>query len=80
MAPGGAVSGASGYMGNPTVQGVPGDACRGGGPGGGVNLDGTRGPFATMRGAAVVANEFRARSLRAVAFHNGDGYCVRVSR
>ncbi|HEY6514355.1 MAG TPA: hypothetical protein VI032_20430 [Burkholderiaceae bacterium] len=74
------VSGAWGYMGNPTVQGVLGDACRGGGPGGGVNLDGTRGPFATLRRAEEVASQFRAQGLRAVAFHNGDGYYVRVSR
>src|SRR5262245_56357792 len=75
-----AANGAWGYVGNPTVQGVLGDNCRGGGAGGGVNQDGTRGPFATMRRAEEVANEFRARGLRAVAFHNGDGYYVRVSR
>jgi len=73
-------NGAWGYAGNPTVQGMLGDGCRGGGPGGGVNQDGTRGPFATMRRAEEVANQYRGQGLRAVAFHNGDGYYVRVSR
>ena len=73
-------NGAWGYMGNPTVQGMLGDACRGGGAGGGINQDGTRGPFATMRRAEEVAAQFRNQGLRAVAFHNGDGYYVRVSR
>ena len=73
-------NGAWGYAGNPTVQGVVGDACRGGGPDGGVNQDGTLGPFATMRRAEEVANGYRSQGLRAVSFHNGDGYYVRVSR
>ena len=73
-------SGAWGYDGNPTVQGTFGDACRGGGPGGGINQDGTFGPFATMRRAEEVAGQYRSQGLRAVAFHNGDGYYVRVSR
>jgi hypothetical protein len=73
-------NGAWGYAGNPVVQGVVGDGCRAGGPGGGVNQDGTRGPFATMRRAEEVANQYRSQGLRAVAFHNGDGYYVRVSR
>jgi hypothetical protein len=73
-------NGAWGYVGNLTVQGILGDGCRGGGAGGGVNQDGTRGPFATMRRAEEVANQFRSQGLRAVAFHNGDGYYVRVSR
>ena len=73
-------NGAWGYMGNPTVQGILGDGCRGGGDGGGINQDGTRGPFATLRRAEEVAAQFRSQGLRAVAFHNGDGYYVRVSR
>jgi hypothetical protein len=73
-------NGAWGYMGNPIVQGILGDNCRGGGAGGGVNQDGTRGPFATLRRAEEVAAQFRSQGLRAVAFHNGDGYYVRVSR
>lgn len=44
-----------------------------------VNRDGTYGPFATMRRAEEVAQTFRDRGCRAVAFHNGDGYYVRVS-
>jgi hypothetical protein len=73
-------NGAWGYAGNPVVQGVLGDPCRGGSPGGGVNQDGTRGPFATLRRADEVANQFRSQGMRAVAFHNGDGYYVRVPR
>src|SRR5262245_53496468 len=46
-------SGAWGYMGNPTVQGMLGDLCRGGGADP-INRDGTRGPFATLRRAEEV--------------------------
>lgn len=75
-------SGHWGYVGNPTVQGVIGERCVTGGAGGagGQNIDGTYGPYATMRRAEEVANGFRTRGLRAVAFHNGDGYYVRASR
>jgi hypothetical protein len=73
-------SGAWGYAGNPIAQGVLGDGCRSGQADAGVNQDGTRGPFATLRRAEEEANKFRSRGLRAVAFHNGDGYYVRVSR
>lgn len=73
-------TGAWGYAGNPVVQGYFGDACRRGGVGGGVNQDGTLGPFATMRRAEEVANHYSSQGLRAVAFHNGDAYYVRVSR
>src|SRR5262249_50298005 len=72
-------TGAWGYAGNPTVQGRLGDGCRGGGPGGGVNQDGTIGPFATLRRAEEVADQYRAMGRRAVAFHNGNGYYVRVA-
>jgi hypothetical protein len=73
-------NGAWGYAGNPTVQGVLGDACSAtGGTGGQVAGDGTYGPYATMRRANEVANDLRRRGLRAVAFHNGDGYYVRAS-
>jgi hypothetical protein len=44
-----------------------------------VNQDGTYGPFATMRRAEEVAQGFRQRGCRAIAFHNGDGYYVGVS-
>jgi len=73
-------SGAWGYAGNPMTQGVLGQGCLGGQGDPAVNQDGTRGPFATMRRAQEEANKFRSRGLRAVAFHNGDGYYVRVSR
>lgn len=73
-------SGAWGHAGSPVTQGVLGDGCRGGPADTGVNQDGTRGPFATMRRAEEEADKFRSRGLRAVAFHNGDGYYVRVSR
>ncbi|MBX3605047.1 MAG: hypothetical protein KF788_07240 [Piscinibacter sp.] len=74
-------NGAWGYAGNPTVQGVIGDACSAtGGTGGQVAGDGTYGPYATMRRANEVANDLRRRGLRAVTFHNGDGYYVRASR
>jgi hypothetical protein len=66
-------SGAWGYAGGPQ-QGVVGEGCGGG------NADGTQGPFATLRRAEEVANGYRARGQRAVAFHNGDGYYVRVQR
>jgi hypothetical protein len=70
-----------GYAGNPRVQGVLGEHCaRGAGPTGGTNLDGTHGPFASMRRAEEEAAKYRAQGYRAVAFHNGDGYYVRVSR
>jgi hypothetical protein len=36
------------------------------------------GPFATMRRANEVANEFRSLGFSALAFHNGDGYYVKV--
>jgi hypothetical protein len=36
------------------------------------------GPYATMRRANEVANEARSYGFSAVAFHNGDGYYVRV--
>jgi hypothetical protein len=36
------------------------------------------GPYATMRRANEVANEARGYGYSAVAFHNGDGYYVRV--
>jgi hypothetical protein len=64
-------NGAWGYAGGPQ-QGVVGDGCR--------NGDGTEGPFATRRRAEEVANHYRSRGQRAVAFHNGDGYYVRVAR
>ncbi|MBK7531934.1 hypothetical protein [Piscinibacter sp.] len=64
-------SGAWGYAGGPQ-QGRVGDGCR--------NRDGTEGPFATLRRAEEVANGYRGRGQHAVAFHNGDGYYVRVAR
>jgi hypothetical protein len=68
-------TGAWGYAGNWRVQGMLGDACRAGGG------DTSRyGPYATMRRAEEVANQYRAQGLRAVAFHNGDGYYVNVKR
>jgi hypothetical protein len=36
------------------------------------------GPYATMRRANEVANEARGYGYSAVAFHNGNGYYVRV--
>ena len=36
------------------------------------------GPYATMRRANEVANEARSYGYSAAAFHNGDGYYVRV--
>ena len=68
-------NGAWGYAGNWRVQGTLGDACRGGG-----GDTGRYGPYATMRRAEEVANQYRAQGLRAVAFHNGDGYYVNVKR
>ena len=73
-------TGAWGYFGNPATQGVLGDRCRDGQVQAGANQNGTHGPFATMRRAEEFANQYRSRGLRAVAFHNGDGYYVRVSR
>jgi len=70
-----------GYAGNPRVRGVFGEACGGGAePGDGINRDGTNGPFVTMRRAEEFADGQRQRGHRAVAFHNGDGYYVRVSQ
>jgi hypothetical protein len=74
-------TGAWGYAGNPQVQGAFGEACGGGaGRSGAVNRDGTHGPFVTMRRAEEEANTYRRQGLKAVAFHNGNGYYVRVSR
>lgn len=74
-------TGAWGYAGNPRVQGVLGERCAtSAGPTGGRNLDGTYGPFASMRRANEEAAGYRAQGYRAVAFHNGDGYYIRVSR
>ena len=74
-------TGAWGYAGNPRVQGVFGERCAGGaGPAGGSNLDGTHGPFVSMRRANEEAAGYHAQGFRAVAFHNGDGYYIRVSR
>ena len=74
-------TGAWGYAGNPQVQGVLGDGCSAtGGSGGQVAGNGSYGPYATMRRAEEVANDFRGRGFQAVAFHNGDGYYVRVKR
>ena len=69
-------TGAWGYVGSWQVQGTFGDACRTGGGGG----TGRYGPYATMRRAEEVANQYRAQGFRAVAFHNGDGYYVNVKR
>jgi hypothetical protein len=71
-------SGAWGYAGDAQVQGHLGDLCRAGS--GGTNADGTYGPFATMGRANQEANAWRPRGFTAVAFHNGDGYYVRVWR
>ena len=71
-------TGAWGYAGNPAVQGRIGDPCRAVASGG-VNRDGTIGPYATLRRAEEIANQYRAQGMRAVAFHNGDGYYVRVA-
>jgi hypothetical protein len=38
----------------------------------------TFGPYATMRRANEVANYARSLGYSALAFHNGDGYYVRV--
>jgi hypothetical protein len=72
-------TGAWGYVGDSHAQGVIGERCVTGGAGG-QNQDGTYGPYATMRRAEEVAKGFRARGMRAVSFHNGDGYYVRASR
>ena len=71
-------SGAWGYAGNPRAQGVLGEAC-GSARHAGTNRDGTHGPFVTMRRAEEFAASQRQRGQRAVSFHNGDGYYVRVS-
>lgn len=71
-------TGAWGFAGNPQVQGRLGDPCRAAATA--PNRDGTHGPYATLRRAEEVANGYRVQGLRAVAFHNGDGYYVRVSR
>ncbi len=68
-------TGAWGYAGNARVQGTFGEMCRGAGAGQ-LHL----GPYATMRRANEVANEYRAQGFRAVAFHNGDGYYVNATR
>ena len=70
-------TGAWGYAGNARIQGYLGDPCRQGAAGGG---NAHLGPYATMRRANEVANEYRARGYSAVAFHNGDGYYVNVKR
>src|SRR5262249_42403473 len=72
-------TGAWGYAGNPTVQGRLGDGCRAGGPGGGVNQDGTIGPFATLRRAEEVANQYRAMGRRAGGFPNSHRDYLRVA-
>lgn len=74
-------TGAWGYMGNFQVQGILGDGCNdGGGSGRAVNPASTFGPFATMRRAEEEAYLHRQRGLNATAFHNGDGYYLRVWR
>ena len=76
-----AQTGAWGYMGNWQVQGVLGDRCNhAGGSGSALNLDGTYGPFTTMRRAEEEANRYRSQGFHVAAFHNGDGYYIRVSR
>ena len=70
-------TGAWGYIGNPQVQGVIGDACQQQTGGGGAFR---RGPFATLSRANQEAASYRAQGYRAVAFHNGDGYYVGVRR
>jgi hypothetical protein len=39
---------------------------------------GTYGPYATIRRANEVADEFRSLGYSTIVFHNGDGYYVRV--
>ena len=36
------------------------------------------GPYATIRRANEVANEFRSLGFSALVYHNGDGYYVKV--
>lgn len=72
-------TGAWGYAGNRQVQGLLGDSCSGNG-GNGNSAAGRHGPYATLRRAEAVANEYRAQGYRAVAFHSGDGYVVDVRR
>jgi hypothetical protein len=71
-------TGAWGYAGSTQVQGHFGDACRSGGNAGGA--DGRHGPYATLRRAQEVANQYGAQGYRALAFHSGDGYYVDVKR
>lgn len=73
-------TGAWGYAGNPQVQGMFGASCAGGGAAANTNADGTTGPFVTLRRAEEEADKYRARGHRVMAFHNGDGYYIRVSR
>jgi hypothetical protein len=74
-------TGAWGYAGDPRVQGVFGEACNNARESaGGINRDGTRGPFVTMRRAEEEADRYRAQGYRVVAFHNGNGYFIRTSR
>jgi N-acetylmuramoyl-L-alanine amidase len=73
-------TGAWGYAGDPRVQGVFGEACHGGPESAGINRDGTRGPFVTLRRAEEEADRYRAQGYHVVAFHNGNGYFIRVSR
>ena len=71
-------TGAWGYAGNPQVQGVLGDPCRQRTVATGRQLH--LGPYATMRRANEVANEYRAQGYSAVPYHNGDGYYVNAKR
>jgi hypothetical protein len=43
-----------------------------------VAQSGVYGPYATMRRANEVANYFRRLGFDAIAYHNGDGYYVKV--
>ena len=70
-------TGVWGYAGNWQPQGVFGDQCRSAGGGG---TQDRYGPFATLRRAEEVANQYRARGFQVVAFHNGDGYYINVKR
>ena len=68
-------TGAWGYAGNRQVQGLLGDS-RSGNGGNGNSAAGRHGPYATLRRAEAVADEYRAQGYRAVAFHSRDGYVV----
>ena len=70
-----AQSGAWGYACNRQVPGLLGDSCSGNG-GNGNSAAGRHGPYATLRRAEAVANEYRAQGYRAVAFLSRDGYVV----